>query len=97
MGSGALPVEAQVPVVRYVQRHPAVREACVLGLADPEWGEVVAAAVEADGTPDLLAWARDHLATHRRPRRVVFLSPLPRTPTGKVARAAVRLRLEEDR
>jgi O-succinylbenzoic acid--CoA ligase len=78
--------------------HPMVEEACVVGLNDAEWGQLVAAAVVpvtrvAPGalTPEALdAWLRPRLAGHKRPRRIAFVGELPRNPAGKVLRSAVR-------
>lgn len=69
--------------------HPSVLEAAVVGIADPEWGEIVAAAIVArpgtrPGGDDLAAFCRERLSTHKRPRRLVFMDALPRSHYGKV-------------
>jgi o-succinylbenzoate---CoA ligase len=85
---------AQVEAV--LQAHPDVREAAVLGRADPRWGEAVTAIVVArpgsDPHPDAL---REHcaraLAPYKVPKRFVITSdPLPRTPSGKLLRRELR-------
>ncbi len=68
-----------------------VRAACVFGVPDPRWGQVVAAALEIDASFDTLAaTARWHaaLAPHARPRRLAITEALPRLPTGKLDRRA---------
>ncbi|RLB51296.1 MAG: 2-succinylbenzoate--CoA ligase [Deltaproteobacteria bacterium] len=80
--------------------HPEVVEACVYGLPDADWGEVVAAVYRsATGPiPDLDDWLRERLAPHRRPKRlscVNHLAELPKTSSGKVDRAALRRRALE--
>ena len=70
--------------------HPGVEEAVVFGLEDPEWGQVVAAAiVPARGGVDLRALSaalRDVLAGPKRPRRWAVFERFALTPSGKVDR-----------
>lgn len=85
-------------VEHVLERHPAVRTACVLGIDDPHWGQLVAAAlVPGPGGPvtdtDLEPFLAKNLAPHEKPRRVLWLDELPLGPTGKVDREAVRRRL----
>lgn len=77
-----------------LREHPRVAECAVVGVPDPEWGERVAAAVVLnDG--DVLelssfrAWAKELLATHKVPSRLLVLDALPRNALGKVIKPAV--------
>jgi acyl-CoA synthetase (AMP-forming)/AMP-acid ligase II len=75
--------------------HPAVADAAVLGRADPDHGEVpVAVVVPRPGAgPDpeaLAAWAAERVAPHKRLRAVRLTDAIPRTPSGKLLRRALR-------
>jgi len=74
---------------------PGLASACLVGIPDPHWGEMVTAAVVADGTQPLteqqvIDYCRERLAGYKCPRRVVFVDELPRNATGKIVRSGVR-------
>jgi acyl-coenzyme A synthetase/AMP-(fatty) acid ligase len=81
--------------------HPSVVECAVIGIADIEWGEAVAAAVVlAEGASvsedELQAWVRSRLRSSRVPSRIVFRRELPYNETGKLLRRVLRTELAED-
>jgi acyl-CoA synthetase (AMP-forming)/AMP-acid ligase II len=74
---------------------PGVADASLVGILDRHWGEMVAAAVVANGDQPLteqqvIDYCRERLAGYKCPRRVVFVGELPRNATGKVIRGRVR-------
>jgi len=62
----------------------------VIGVPDPEWGEIVVACYPRDGTQPDFERAVALLAPHQRPKRFVGLATWPRTAHGKVNRVALR-------
>jgi malonyl-CoA/methylmalonyl-CoA synthetase len=77
-----------------LREHPAVAECAVVGVPDEEWGERIAAAVvlndgDALDLPSLRTWARESLATHKLPSRLLVLEELPRNAMGKVMKPSV--------
>ena len=77
-----------------VRRHPAIAECGVVGIPDTEWGERVAAAVVLkDGDvldlQSLRTWARELLAPHKLPSRLLLVDALPRNAMGKVMKPAL--------
>jgi fatty-acyl-CoA synthase len=89
-----------VEVERALYDHPAVKEAAVVGVPDPRWGEVGAAFValkpgETLEAEALRAFLRQRLAGYKVPKHVVFLEELPKTGPGKVNKEALKRLWEE--
>ncbi len=95
-GENVYPSEVEAVVAA----HPSVREAAVVGLPDPKWGERVHAVVvpAAGATVDpqeLIEWCRPRLAGYKRPRSVSVMEAedIPRTATGKIQHRLLRQKL----
>jgi O-succinylbenzoic acid--CoA ligase len=67
---------------------PGIHAACVFGIPDETWGQLVAALLVGERTPGLAAAIAARLAPHKRPRRIAFVDALPVTPAGKPDRAS---------
>ena len=78
--------------------HPAVQESAVVGLPDPDRGQVVAAfVIPAPGFElgeALAAELQEHVkritAPYKYPRRIEFVEALPKTVSGKIQRSVLR-------
>lgn len=82
--------------------HDAVADVCVVGLPDPQWGEVVAAFVRLRPgcTAEVAAlegYCRDHLASFKVPRYWEFVSEFPQTASGKIQKYVLRDRVVQSR
>ncbi|MEV8612365.1 o-succinylbenzoate--CoA ligase [Amycolatopsis sp. NPDC051373] len=70
-----------------------VRDVCVVGIPDPQWGEAVVALVVAEGPvagETLRAVVREELGAAAAPKQVEFTAELPLRGPGKIDRAAVK-------
>jgi len=88
-------------VEEVLRTHPAVRDAGVVGIPDPEWGQRVVAVVElmpgiTATEEELRAHCARLLAPYKVPKRIGFLPELPRTGPEKVNRTALRKWAQEN-
>jgi acyl-CoA synthetase (AMP-forming)/AMP-acid ligase II len=94
---------SEVEAVLY--RHEHVAECAVVGVPDDQWGEAVhAVIVKSDGAPpdtdfkrDVLLLAREHLAAYKVPKEILVVDELPKSPTGKIQKFALKERFWEGR
>jgi long-chain acyl-CoA synthetase len=81
--------------------HPAVSQAGVVGMPDPEFGEAVIAFIKLrDGrdctASELIDFARRYLSDHKVPAAVRFIDEMPLGPTAKVSRRALKESLQSE-
>jgi O-succinylbenzoic acid--CoA ligase len=90
-GENVIPSEVEEVLLR----HPDVAEAAVVGREDPEWQQAVTAVVVLENgssttQDDLRRHCAETLAGYKVPKRVELAAALPRTPSGKLMRRALR-------
>ncbi len=90
-GKSVQPNEVEVALCR----HPGVVEASVVGIPDPEWGELVTAVVVAArgadiSEPSLKEHCAALLSPHKRPKLIQIVRELPKSHYGKIQRGKVR-------
>jgi O-succinylbenzoic acid--CoA ligase len=90
-GENVVPAEVE----QVLMRHPEVEDAAVIGREDPEWQQAVTAVVVLRGdtelpTEELRRHCASELAGYKVPKRIEIASALPRTPSGKLLRRALR-------
>jgi len=78
-----------------LHQHRAVNECGVVGLPDREYGEAVTAFVTVKpgmttGEKELIAFCKERMARYKVPKKINFVSDLPKTPQGKILRRELR-------
>ena len=90
INSGGEKIDAE-EVEAVLVKHPAVADAVVVGVPHPRWGQTPNAIVTLKpGTtatePDLINHVRAHLASYKKPSRILFVNEITRTAAGKADR-----------
>ncbi len=90
-GENVFPAEVE----DLISGHPDVIEATAIGVEDKDFGARLRAfVVPKDGVElteeTIKDYVRDHLARYKVPREVIFMTELPRNPTGKILKRELR-------
>ena len=82
-----------VQIEDFLRRFDKIKDVAVIGLPDPRLGEIAAAVIElkegASCTEEDIQEFCKELPRYKRPRRIIFAS-VPRNPTGKIEKPALR-------
>ncbi|WP_284037691.1 long-chain fatty acid--CoA ligase [Neobacillus sp. 114] len=78
-------------VESYLYKHPAIQQACVVGVPDPRRGETVKAFVILNegyegkvSEGEIIEWSKHHMAAYKYPRLIEFREVFPMTSSGKI-------------
>ena len=90
-GENVYPAEVETVLCK----NSKIQEAAVIGVPDATWGENVMAVVvlapgEAMTSEEVIAYCKENIASYKKPKRVEFLSALPRNTSGKVLKKDLR-------
>lgn len=75
--------------------HAAVSECAVIGIPDSKWGEAVCAIVvlrsgQQLSEAALIEHTRAQIASYKKPKKIIFVTELPKLPTGKINKIELR-------
>jgi acyl-CoA synthetase (AMP-forming)/AMP-acid ligase II len=82
-------------VEQVLHQHSSVMEACVFGIPDEKWGEMVTAAVAIKPETmvteeELIDFCKQRLAKYKIPKKIMFHDSLPKNAIGKILRRELR-------
>jgi len=90
-GENIYPIEIESILIK----HPHIQDACVIGITDQEWGQIVVAVVKVIKSEINLIEVRNFclnagLSKYKLPKKLYFVDAMPTTANGKVSRELVR-------
>nr|WP_315971277.1 AMP-binding protein [Paenibacillus sp. N3.4] len=91
-GENVYPLEIE----HHLQQHAYVAEAAVIGLPDAKWGELVTAVIVLRegcqaSCEELQAYCANHIGKYKVPKKIIFVTALPKTPVGKIDKKSIVL------
>lgn len=97
-GENIYPAELEDVLIR----HDAIQDVAIVGVPDPKFIETVCAViVQKPGMnlteDEILEFIKDKLASYKKPRKIIFVEELPRTPSGKVQKFRLRDQYKEEK
>lgn len=89
-----------IEIENVLLKHPAVKEAAIVGSPDKDRGEIIKAFIVTDRAEeqyetleeDITNFVKTRLSKHEYPRLMEFVDSLPSTPDGKIKRKELKLR-----
>jgi acyl-CoA synthetase (AMP-forming)/AMP-acid ligase II len=95
-GANIYPAELEM----VIDRCPGIVECAVVAGPHPRWGQTpVAVVVREEGAElteeQVIDYARERLASYKKPTRVIFVDQIPRTTGGKTARGRLKDQLAD--
>jgi len=90
-GENVYPVEVE----KVILSHGSIREVCVIGVPDSEWGEAVKAICVLNrdcvmGAEELIDFVASKIARYKKPKHVLFVEDLPKAGDGTIDREQVK-------
>jgi O-succinylbenzoic acid--CoA ligase len=88
-GEHIIPSEVETEILKY----PGVKEVCVIGLEDKEWGYIPAAAIVSENEitiGELKNFLKDKMPSFKMPAKILMLDKLPKSELGKILRGKIK-------
>lgn len=86
--SGGYKISA-LEIEEIIRTYPEIKDCGVIGIPDPEWGELIVAGLVTDSDFDsrpLTEWLKSKMPGYKIPRKYIILKDLPRNAMGKVTK-----------